>query len=286
MGILNVTPDSFFDGGAHPGAESAVAAARAMAGAGAWVIDVGGESTRPGAARVAEHEQIARVVPVIAALRAGEVRGPDGSPVLVTVDTTRAAVAEAALAAGADAINDVSAGLDDAGMLELAGRRGCGIVLMHRLTEPARDSYSDRYARPPEYAGGGVVPAVAEFLAERARAALAAGVGAPGIVLDPGLGFGKTVEQNLALIRRTGELARLGYPVLSGLSRKSFTGRAGGLGAGSAPGERLGATIALTLEHARAGAAIFRVHDVGPVVQALVAARRVWGCAELDQGPA
>lgn len=268
MAILNVTPDSFFDGGALVDAGAAAdAAARAVA-EGADVLDVGGESTRPGSAGVPSEEQVARVVPAIRAIRRAGVRAP------ITIDTTIAAVARAALDVGADAINDTSAGLADAGMFVLASERGCGVVLMHRPRASLEDSYSDRYAEPPRY--GDVVATVRGFLAERAAAALQAGVVPGAVVIDPGLGFGKGVGQNLELIARTAELAALGYPVLSGLSRKSFTGAAGGLRE-STPRDRLPATLALSAAHLRTGASIFRVHDVAAHAQALSAAGAAGG---------
>lgn len=261
MGILNATPDSFSDGGSYATVEAAVAAARRMVGQGAAALDVGGESTRPGAERVSAAEQIARVVPVIEGIRAA------GLEIPITVDTTLSMVAEAGLRAGADGINDVSAGEEDAEMFTLAARAGCGLVLMHRLRPPGRDRYSDGYgADGPVYEE--VVAHVREYLRARARAAEDAGVARAAIIIDPGLGFGKTVEQNLELIRRTGELAALGYPVMSGLSRKSFVGRVS-LGRDSRPEERGPGTLALTVAHRLAGASIFRVHDVEPIVQVL-----------------
>lgn len=261
MGILNVTPDSFSDGGAYENHEDAAAAAIALARAGAAVIDIGGESTRPGSRRVAVEEQIRRAVPVIRAIRAV-------SRVLITIDTTRAEVAAAALDAGADAINDVSAGMEDGEMMGLAASRDVGIVLMHRLRPPGSDVYSNKYVSAPEYAGG-VVESVKRFLGERAEAALRAGGRREGIVLDPGLGFGKSVGQNLELIERTGEIAALGYPVLSGLSRKSFTAVVGGVAADAPMSERVRPTLELSVRHRRAGASIFRVHDVGEHARAL-----------------
>jgi dihydropteroate synthase len=257
MAILNATPDSFYAGSRGPTVETAVLAARS----GAAVLDVGAESTRPGAEPVSADEQVRRAVPLIEAIRRLDGR------VAITIDTTSSVVAAAALDAGADAINDVSAGRDDPAMLALAGERRCGIVLMHRLAAPTRDKYSDRYAgEEPEY--GEVVADVREFLRERADAAIAAGVAREGIIVDPGLGFGKTVEQNMELIRRTGEIASLGYPVLSGLSRKSFVGRVS-LGRDSTPEERLDGTLALSAAHLRSGASILRVHDVAPHVELL-----------------
>lgn len=266
MAIVNLTPDSFYDGGTLGSVEDAVERAVAAVREGADVLDLGGESTRPGAARVSDDEQIRRVAPVVEAIRRA---GGTLATVPISVDTTRAAVAAAALDAGADAINDVSAATEDPAMLALAGARGAGLVLMHRLRPPGEDSYSDRYAAAPDYAAaGGVVAAVRAFLAGRAAAALEAGVRRESIVLDPGLGFGKSVEQNLELIRRTGELCTLGYPILSGISRKSFTGRYAGL-CDSTPADRLAPSLELAREHWRAGARIFRVHDVGAHAAAL-----------------
>jgi dihydropteroate synthase len=264
MAILNLTPDSFADGGRLPTPDAAVGAALRAEAEGADMLDLGGESTRPGAARVDDAEQIRRVVPSIRAIRTA------GCTLPISVDTTRAPVAAAALDAGADCINDVSAGTEDTGMLALAAGRGCGLILMHRAAPPPADSFSDRYAREPEYAGG-VVASVRAHLAERLAAACAAGVDAACVVLDPGLGFGKSVEQNLALLRGTPVLSELGRPMLSALSRKSFVGRVG-LGRDSTPAERLPATLALSVAHLHAGARLFRVHDVAEHTQALRAA--------------
>jgi dihydropteroate synthase len=265
MAIINVTPDSFADGGKYPSVSDATSAIGRAVRAGADIIDIGGESTRPGAARVAAAEQIRRVTPVIEALRAS------GSTVPVSVDTTRAEVAMAALKAGADAVNDVSAGLEDPRLLDVVKEFGAGLVLMHRLRPPEGDSYSDRYAQAPTY--GDVVRDVTTFLRDRAAAAMDHGIEHDRIVIDPGLGFGKTVEQNLELIRRTREVASLGFPVLSALSRKSFVGRHA-LGRDSTPDERLPGTLALSLEHLAAGASIFRVHDVAEHAEALRNQRR------------
>lgn len=266
MAILNVTPDSFADGGRYATPHHAAQAADHAADAGAAIIDIGGESTRPGSAGVAADEQIRRVVPVIALIRAGV--GP-ASACAISVDTTSAIVARAALDAGADIVNDTSAGRDDPAMLALCARCRCGLVLMHRATTPAQDRYSDGYAYEPAFEGG-VVGQVAEFLRDRASAAIAAGVDQRAIVLDPGLGFGKSVNQNLSLIAGTPELCALGHPVMSALSRKSFVGRVA-LGRDSQPHERLAGTLALSVEHLRGGAGVFRVHDVAEHAQALAA---------------
>jgi dihydropteroate synthase len=272
--ILNITPDSFSDGGElpTPGA-AAVAAERALV-AGAVGLDVGGESTRPGADPVSADEQIRRVVPAIVAIRRAV-----GAAVAVSVDTRLSAVAAAAIDAGADIINDVSAGRDDEGMLPLAAARGVGLIVMHRLAPPRQDRYSDRYDSPPDYAAsGGVVRAVGVFLAARVEAAQAAGVARGKIVIDPGLGFGKSVDQNLELIAGTPELAAMGLPVMSALSRKSFTARAAGLSPETPPRQRLAATLGLSVAHLAAGARVFRVHDVAEHVEALNAAWSAMRC--------
>lgn len=279
MGILNVTPDSFSDGGTIRDPRHAAELAIAMLRDGADAIDVGGESTRPGAQRIGESEQVARVVPVIRAIR-------EQSSAPITIDTTRAAVALAAIEAGADAINDVSGGTEDPEVLALAARLSRGIILMHRLTDPTRDSFSDRYGTPgqqPPPAYADVVLDVAEHLSRLAVNAINAGVHRDAIVLDPGLGFGKTVEQNLALIRGTATIAHLGFPILSGLSRKSFVGRISAPPtdpqAQDAPAptlpthDRLPGTLALSLAHVAAGARILRVHDVRAHAQALRATK-------------
>jgi dihydropteroate synthase len=226
-----------------------------MVAAGATMLDVGGESTRPGAASVTADEQIARVVPVIERLRATA----ETADVVISIDTTRAPVAAAAIDAGADLVNDVSGGTDDPEILHVAADRGVGIILMHRLRAPADDSYSDRYARPPEYAD--VVDEVRARLTEFARRAEAAGVPAERIAVDPGFGFGKSVEQNLELIRRLGEIVADGRPVLVGSSRKSFLGAVTGV---TEPASRTVESVVSALEAWRAGAAILRVHDVDP----------------------
>jgi dihydropteroate synthase len=278
LAIVNVTPDSFSDGGQRADPASAARFAVEAIRAGADGVDVGGESTRPGAERVEPRVQIERVVPAIRAIRAALGPGP-----VISVDTTRAEVAQAAIDAGADAVNDVSAATEDPGMLGLVAQRGVGLVLMHRLRPPGEDVYSHQYAQSPTY--GDVVREVAAYLAARAAAALAAGVDADAIVIDPGLGFGKSVEQNVELIRRSDELCRLGFPLLSGLSRKSFVGVVSGVAMDAPPAERLGGTVALSVEHFRRGARLFRVHDAGPVVQALRAAAQVNAAMSSDPPP-
>lgn len=263
IGILNITPDSFSDAGRFDRVAPALAHALRMIEQGADALDIGGESTRPGASRISAPEQIARVIPVIEAIRSAGIDAP------ITIDTTSAPVAHAALDAGADAINDVSAGTEDPRMLALAAARRCALILMHRELPPDRDHYSDQYARSPVQ--GPVTARVVGALRARRDAAQDAGVDPAGIMLDPGLGFGKDVAQNLELIRETGALAALGCPVLSALSRKSFVGRVA-LGRDSDPAERLYGTVALSVMHLNAGARCFRVHDVAPHRMALDAA--------------
>jgi len=266
MAILNTTPDSFSDGGKHNSIESALRAASRFLQDAAAIIDIGGESTRPGAHAVEPAEQIRRTVPIITALRARR----EFDHIAISIDTTRADVAAAALSAGADAINDVSGLSDDRdAMLALLARTQAGYVLMHRLRAPASDQFSDQYQHSPVYAD--VVLTVKDFLRRTLADLATAGIAQARVVLDPGLGFGKSVEQNLALIHRTGELIDLGRPILSGLSRKSFVGRIS-LGRDSDPSERLEGTLALSTLHLEAGARLFRVHDVGPVSRALRAA--------------
>ena len=217
MAILNVTPDSFSDGGRFHSADDVVRAAQDAVDQGADLLDIGGESTRPGAEAVSASEQIDRVAPAIEGIRAAGITCP------ISIDTTSAEVARAALDAGADLVNDVSAGLDDGAMLPLIAERGAGVILMHRLTRPGDDSWSDCYAVDPTYPGG-VVERVRDFLLARAQDAIDAGIERGSIAIDPGLGFGKSVEQNFELIRRSAEFVATGFPVLGAVSRKSFLG--------------------------------------------------------------
>ncbi len=243
MGILNVTPDSFYAGSRRPDGEGAAAAAEEMAAAGADIIDVGGESTRPGSDPVPEAEEAGRVVPVIRELRRR-------SPVLISVDTRRRAVAEAALEAGADLVNTVSGLNHDDDFADFIARADVPVVLMHMrgtpLTMQANPSYAD------------TVREVSAELSSLVRHARARGVKPDRIILDPGIGFGKRVEDNLRLIRHLDALKRLGYPVLVGLSRKSFLGTV----TGRAVDDRLPGTVAADTAAALAGADILRVHDV------------------------
>jgi dihydropteroate synthase len=259
MGILNVTPDSFSDGGRFLLRDVAVAHARRMAAEGADIIDVGGESTRPGAAAVPVQEELDRVIPVIEALR-------DALPVALSVDTSKPEVMRAAVAAGAGMINDVTALRAD-GALDAARDAGVPVCLMHMQGEPRSMQRDPRY--------GDVVAEVREFLSGRIAACEAAGIPRERLVIDPGFGFGKTLEHNLALLRRLREFAMLGVPVLAGLSRKSMIEKALGL-----PLERrLYASLALALIAARNGARILRVHDVAATREALRMAEAVEGGA-------
>jgi dihydropteroate synthase len=268
LAIVNTTPDSFYAGSRADGAAAALVLAGRAAAGGADGLDIGAESTRPGAERIEAREQIGRLLPVVRAIRGA---GGRLAEIPISIDTTIPAVAEAALDAGADAINDVSGATEHGReMLDLAARRGAGIILMHRGAVPGTDRYSDQYETPPRYAD--VVTEVRAFLGARAEAALAAGVSGESIMLDPGLGFGKTVEQNLELVRRTGELLTLGYPVLSAASRKSFVGRVSLPDRPqSEPSERLAGSLAFSIAHLAAGARVFRVHDVAEQAQALAA---------------
>lgn len=252
MGILNVTPDSFSDGGRYDSLSRAVERGIRMAGEGADIIDVGGESTRPGALRVAAKEQNARVLDVIGALHR---ELPPG--VCISVDTTLSEVAGPALARGASIVNDVSAGRDDPRLLPLVAEAGVPVVLMHMRGTPQTMQLN------PEYQD--VVSEVEQYLRQRAEQALAAGMAPESIVLDPGIGFGKTREHNLRLINALPRLVGLGYPVLLGVSRKRFMGSICQV---CDPTELVPATCACTALGVMAGVAIFRVHDVAENRQA------------------
>jgi dihydropteroate synthase len=250
MGIVNVTPDSFSDGGAHLDPDDAVAAARRMLEEGAAIVDVGGESTRPGHEPVSLDEELRRVVPVLERL--------DGVP--VSVDTSKAEVARRALAVGAELVNDVTALRADPAMAELVAESGAWVCMMH-------------WGKQPDYAD--VVSDVVAFLEERLRFAVDAGIDEERIVLDPGIGFGKTVEQNFELVRRLPELVALGRPVLVGFSRKSSLGRV--LGDADAKTGPLSASLAAAVTAYERGATILRVHDVRSHVEALTVAAAVAG---------
>lgn len=267
MAILNVTPDSFSDGGRFHSADDVVRAAQDAVNQGADLLDIGGESTRPGAEAVSANEQIDRVAPAIEGIRAAGITCP------ISIDTTSAEVVRTALDAGADLVNDVSAGLDDGAMLPLIAERGAGVILMHRLTRPGDDSWSDRYAVDPTYPGG-VVESVRDFLLARAQDAIDAGIARGSIAIDPGLGFGKSVEQNFELIRRSSEFVATGFPVLGAASRKSFLGAVTGI---ENPADRVEASIAASVAQRLAGVQVFRVHDVQAQSQALQALDAIRG---------
>jgi dihydropteroate synthase len=257
MGVVNVTPDSFSDGGLYLDPEAAIAHGRELVAEGAEILDVGGESTRPGAAAVSPAEELQRVVPVIEGLAGVEAE--------ISVDTSKAAVAAAALDAGATIVNDVTALRGDRAMDALCAERGATVVLMHMRGEPRTMQDDPRY--------DDVVLAVREFLAERLEAVVAAGIAAERIWLDPGIGFGKTAAHNLELLRRLGELRALGRPLVVGTSRKSFIGALDG----SAAGERLGGTVASSVFAAAEGADVLRVHDVAEMRQALAMVAAILG---------
>ena len=249
MGVVNVTPDSFSDGGRFLSPERAVAHALALVDEGADLLDVGGESTRPGSRGVDAAEELDRVLPVIEGIRAA-------ADVPVSVDTSKPEVMRATVAAGASMINDVRA-LRAQGALECVAGAGLAVALMHMQGEPRTMQRAPRY--------DDVVAEVAAFLSERASACEAAGIAREHIVIDPGFGFGKTLEHNLTLLRSLAVLAGTGYPVLAGLSRKSMIE---GL-IGRPPGQRVPASVALAMAAAARGAALLRVHDVAATVDAL-----------------
>jgi len=243
MGIVNVTPDSFSDGGRFFDPGRAVAHGIELAAEGADIIDVGGESTRPGARAVSNREEMERVLPVIQGLRRG-------LSIPISIDTYKAEVARAALAEGADVVNDISALRFDPEMISLVAAEKAPVVLMHMQGTPRTMQQNPVYRD--------VVAEVRDFLAGRAAAAVAAGVDRRRIVIDPGIGFGKTLAHNLALLRGLAELVSLGYPVLVGPSRKTFIGKL----LDAAPEERLEGSLAAAVAAALAGASILRVHDV------------------------
>ncbi len=262
MGVVNVTPDSFSDGGLYIDAEAAIAHGLELEAEGAAILDIGGESTRPGAEPVGAGAELDRVLPVIEGLRAR------GVTAQLSIDTSKAAVAAAALDAGATLVNDVTALRGDPEMAGLVAARGAQCCLMHMLGEPRTMQDDPRY--------DDVVSDVKAFLEERMAFAVARGVPEESILLDPGIGFGKTAEHNLELLARVDELVALGRPVVIGTSRKSFLGRI----TGRPVDDRLAATIATNVLAYERGARVFRVHDVAPVRDALVIAgatvRRRW----------
>ena len=274
MGIVNVTPDSFSDGGLYLDPQAAVIHGLELAEQGASIVDVGGESTRPGAEPVPVEEELRRVIPVVRGLSMGRVDAQ------ISIDTSKLAVAAAALGAGASLVNDVTAFRADPELAALVAESGADCCLMHMLGEPRTMQQAPRYAD--------VVDDVRAFLEQRLAFAVGEGVAEERIMIDPGIGFGKTVEHNLELLRRLGELRSLGRPIVVGTSRKSFLAKVAGAGAGPSrerpsleravteravaervTDARLAGTIATNVLALERGASVFRVHDVAPVVDAL-----------------
>jgi dihydropteroate synthase len=262
MGVVNVTPDSFSDGGRFLDAEVAVAHGHELVAQGADILDIGGESTRPGAEPVSLTEELRRVIPVIEGLTAV------GTIAQLSIDTSKAAVAEAALGAGASLVNDVSAFRVDPAMAGVVADSGTECCLMHMRGQPRTMQRDPRY--------GDVVAEVKAFLEERLKFAVGEGVAEERVLLDPGIGFGKSVAHNLELLRRLDELTALGRPLVIGTSRKSFLGRiaadATGLTEPLKARHRLGGTLASNVLALERGASVFRVHDVAPVREALAVA--------------
>ncbi len=269
MGVLNVTPDSFSDGGRFLNAEAAIARGRALVEEGADIVDVGGESTRPGAEPVSIDDELARVRPVLEGL--AEV-GVTGSA-QISIDTCKALVARAALDAGATLVNDVSALRADPDMAAVVADGGVDCCLMHMLGEPRTMQRDPRYED--------VVDDVKAFLEERLAFAVREGIAEQRVLLDPGIGFGKTLEHNLALLRRLDELAGIGRPIVIGTSRKSFLGAIAARFAGASEPpdaqDRLAGTITTNVLALERGARVFRVHDVAPVANALAVAAATLG---------
>jgi len=272
MGILNVTPDSFSDGGRYMQAEAAIAHGLLLESEGADIVDVGGESTRPGAEPVAEAQELERVLPVLHGLAERRIGAQ------LSIDTSKAAVARAALAAGATLVNDVSAFRAEPEIAGVVADSGADCCLMHMLGEPRTMQRQPRYRD--------VVDDVRAFLEERMAFAIAEGVPAERIMLDPGIGFGKTEQHNLTLLARLDELVSLGRPLVIGTSRKSFLGRIIARSAGRdegaqpepvGPEDRLAGTLATNVLAYERGASVFRVHDVAPVREALAVAAATLG---------
>jgi dihydropteroate synthase len=262
MGVLNITPDSFADGGVFLDLNDATDRVRQMLGEGADIVDIGGESTRPGAAPIPEAAELERVIPLLENIRlACDARG-----VPISVDTRKPVVMRAAIAAGASMINDINA-LRAPGAIEALSEGSAAVCLMHMQGEPATMQQSATY--------DDVVADVAAFLAERASACVAAGIDRARIVLDPGFGFGKTVEHNLTLLRRLSEIAALGYPLLAGLSRKSTIGAL----TGRDVDDRMAGSVAAALAAVARGAVLVRVHDVRETADAL----KVWRAVQVEQ---
>jgi dihydropteroate synthase len=269
MGVVNVTPDSFSDGGLFLDPEAAIAHGRQLAAQGADLLDVGGESTRPGAQAVRAAEERERIEPVV-----GGLAGGGGAGVPVSIDTSKASVAAAALDAGAEIVNDVTALRADPELAALCADRDCGLVLMHMLGTPRTMQDNPTY--------DDVVDDVKSFLAERVEAAMAAGIDEERIYIDPGIGFGKTLDHNLELLRRLGELRDLGRPIVVGTSRKSFIGKL----TEREVDERLGGTIASNVLAAIAGADVVRGHDVLELRQAIDVAETILGRRDWRLGSA
>jgi dihydropteroate synthase len=252
MGVVNVTPDSFSDGGLYLEPSLAIEHGLTLEQEGAAILDIGGESTRPGAEPVGADEELARVLPVIEGLLAA------GARARISIDTSKASVASAALRAGASLVNDVTARRGDSEMASVVAEAGCECCLMHMLGDPRTMQQDPRYKD--------VVSEVKGFLAERMEFAVSNGIPEDRVLLDPGIGFGKTVEHNLELLRRLPEIVALGRPVVIGTSRKSFLGK---LSSQPDAAQRLPGTIATNVLAFERGAQVFRVHDVAPVVDAL-----------------
>lgn len=255
MGVVNVTPDSFSDGGEFLDPERAIARGRELAAEGADILDIGGESTRPGAHAVDAGEELVRVRPVVEAL------APAVIP--ISIDTSKAVVAEAALDAGASMVNDVTALRSDPELAEVCAEAGCGVVLMHMLGDPRTMQENPVY--------DDVVDDIKAFLSERIEYAVSQGIAEERIWVDPGIGFGKTIEHNLELHRRLGEFAELGRPIAFGSSRKSFIGKL----TGTEVDQRLGGTIASNVVAFANGARMLRVHDAAPMREALTVAEAI-----------
>ena len=256
MGVVNVTPDSFFDGGLYFEPARAIERALALAAEGADIIDIGGESSRPGSSPISAKEEKSRILPVVEVLK-------QKNGILVSVDTTKAEVAEAALAAGADIINDISAGRFDPRMLPLAAESGAALILMHMKGTPRTMQVAPHY--------DDLLGEVKAFLRERLEAAESCGVPRENLLLDPGIGFGKKLEHNLALLNNLGALADLERPLVVGISRKSFIGKILKL---EAP-ERLEGTIAAAVVSLLRGASLLRVHDLQAVKRAIAVAEAI-----------
>ena len=279
MGVVNVTPDSFSDGGRFLDADAAIAHGRELVAQGADILDVGGESTRPGAESVGAAEETARIEPVVAGLRAAGVQ--------LSIDTSKLAVAEVALRAGATLVNDVTAFRADPGLAGLVADSGAECCLMHMLGEPRTMQREARYED--------VVSEVKAFLEDRMRFAISEGIQEERILLDPGIGFGKTARHNLELLRRLEELVAIGRPVVIGTSRKTFLGRIGAVAREGGeldevdplpPSERLPGTIATNVLALERGASVFRVHDVAAVRDALAATAATLGARWTPRSPA